>query len=112
MTKPVDPVVVDTDISNCATEEINGTGYTLCVPLDHNITKNVLSDNSKKLVFTSRTTGDTITVEEKLETTSYIDSDSKFGDVKVAYNTQKKVWEATGECDTPAPCNRSFVNNT
>lgn len=99
-----------TPISHCTTEEIVGTGYTFCAPADHNITKNTLPDNSKKFIFISRTTGDTITIDEKLKSTSYTDSDSKFGDVKVAYNAQKNMWEATGECDSPSPCNRSFVN--
>ncbi|MFA6080028.1 MAG: hypothetical protein WC753_00930 [Candidatus Gracilibacteria bacterium] len=110
-TQPTMPVNTDTPKTNCAIEEIAGTGYTFCAPLDHNITKNTLPDNSKKFIFTSRTTGDTITVEEKLKSVSYTDSDSKFGDVKVAYNTQKNIWEATGACDSPVPCNRSLVTN-
>ena len=107
---PTTPVNTDTSKTNCTTEEIAGTGYTFCAPADHNITKNTLPDNSKKFIFTSRTTGDAITIEEKLKSTTYTDSDSKFGDVKVTYNTQKNIWEATGECDSPAPCNRSFVS--
>ena len=102
---------VTTNTSQCTTEEIIGTGYTFCAPADHNITKNTLPDTSKKFIFISRTTGDTITIEEKLKSTTYTDSDSKFGDVKVAYNTQKNIWEATGECDSPTPCNRSLVTN-
>lgn len=108
ITQPTTPVNTDTPKTNCNTEEIVGTGYTFCAPLDHDITKNTLPDTSKKFIFTSRITGDTITLEEKLKSTTYTDSDSKFGDVKVTYNTQKNVWEATGECDSPTPCNRSF----
>jgi len=107
-TTPVNPNIPST---HCTTEEIIGTGYSLCAPLDHNITKNVRSDNSKSFIFTSRSTGDTVTLEEKLQSVSYTDSDSKFGDVRVSYDSQKKIWEATGECDSPSPCNRSFVTS-
>ncbi len=115
-TEPTTPVNPNIPSSNCTTEEMIGTGYSgtaysFCAPSDHNIAKNMHSDNSKEFIFTSRITGDAITIEEKLQSVSYTDSDSKFGDVTVAYNSQKKIWEATGACDSPAPCNRTFVTS-
>lgn len=57
-------VVIPT--SHCTTEEIVGNGYTFCAPADHAITKSVRLDDSKAFTFTSRTTGDTIVIEEWL----------------------------------------------
>jgi hypothetical protein len=110
-TEPTKVIPTEDTPSTCATDNMIGNGYSFCAPSDHNSTKNILPDGSKSFIFVSRTTGDTITIEEKLKSVSYTDSDSKFGDVIVVYNTQKKIWEATGECDAPAPCNRSFVTN-
>jgi hypothetical protein len=112
------PVVTMPDVPNtppvvlpnsCASAAI-GNGYSFCIPVDHTSQRVVGTDGSVNFTLTSRTTGDTITIEQKLQTVSYTDSDSKFGDVMVSYNSQKKIWEATGACDSPTQCNRSFVS--
>jgi hypothetical protein len=67
--------------------------------------------NNTSAVLESSTTGDTISIR-RVNSSSYTDSDNKFGDVTVYYDVSDKKWKATGECDSPDDvCNRTFVND-
>jgi len=97
-------------IDTCSTQRIYGNGYSFCLPENHTLEREETPNVSQKIILTSTITWDTITINHNFLSTSYTDSDNKFGDVNVVYNAEKKIWEATGGCDTPKKCNSSFYN--
>jgi len=110
------PVIIPSPTTNqpvlttetCTTQRVYGHGYSFCLPANHTIAQEEKKGVYQKTTLISTITWDTITINQNFSNTSYTDSDSKFGDVTVSYNPEKKIWEAKGECDSPKNCNPSF----